>query len=49
MISVLKLMDLMDVAFLSDVAWRSLLKVLFVHHKGPPLDLLNPLSSVSAA
>lgn len=37
LISVLKLMDLMDIAFPSDVAWGSLLKVLFVHHQGPPV------------
>lgn len=34
LISVLKLMDLMDVAFPSDVAGGSLLK----HHEGLPLD-----------
>lgn len=42
-------MDLMDVAFPSDRAWGSSLKDLFVHHEGPPLGPLNPLSSASAA
>lgn len=49
MISVLKLMDLMDVAFPLDMARGSLLEVLFVHHEGLLLDPLNPLSSAFAA